>query len=180
MRNYLRIISIILAASFFGAVANISTADPASGFQNNMGPGMMGGYGTGYGMGSGMMGGYGSGYGMGPGMMGLGNYRALNLSADQKSKIAPIHKETRAKQWATMGKMMDAQERLQELYDVDKQDAEAINKQYKVIEDLRRQMVDTSVEAHNRINSILTKEQREQLEKSRGTGHGYGPMMRDW
>ena len=166
MRNYLRIISIILAASFFGAVANISTADPASGFQNNMGPGMMGGYG--------------SGYGMGPGMMGLGNYRALNLSADQKSKIAPIHKETRAKQWATMGKMMDAQERLQELYDVDKQDAEAINKQYKVIEDLRRQMVDTSVEAHNRINSILTKEQREQLEKSRGTGHGYGPMMRDW
>jgi len=166
MRNYLRIISIILAASFFGAVANISTADPASGFQNNMGPGMMGGYG--------------SGYGMGPGMMGLGNYRALNLSADQKSKIAPIHKETRAKQWATMGKMMDAQERLQELYDVDKQDAEAINKQYKVIEDLRRQMVDTSVEAHNRINSILTKEQREQLEKSRGTGHGYGTMMRDW
>jgi Spy/CpxP family protein refolding chaperone len=179
MKNYLRIISIILATSFFGAVANISSADPASGFQNNMGPGMMG-YGSGYGTGHGMMGGYGSGYGMGSGMMGLGNYRALNLSADQKSKITPIQKETRAKQWAAMGKMMDAQERLQELYDVDKQDADAINKQYKVIEDLRRQMVDTSVEAHNRINSILTKEQKEQLEKSREMGRGYGPMMRDW
>jgi hypothetical protein len=35
-----------------------------------MGPGMMGGYGVGYGMGPGMMGGYGGGYGMGPGMMG--------------------------------------------------------------------------------------------------------------
>ena len=35
-----------------------------------MGPGMMGGYGPGYGMGPGMMGGYGPGYGMGPGMMG--------------------------------------------------------------------------------------------------------------
>jgi Spy/CpxP family protein refolding chaperone len=168
MKNYLRIISIILAAAFFGAAANISAADPASGFQSSMGPGMMGGYGP--------------GYGMGPGMMGLGNYRALNLTADQKSKITPIFKETRAKQWAAMGKMMDAEERLQELYDVDKQDSDAINKQYKVIEDLRRQMVDTSVEAHNRVNSILTKEQKEQLEKSKswGPGHGYGPMMRDW
>ncbi len=35
-----------------------------------MGPGMMGGNGPGYGMGPGMMGGYGGGYGMGPGMMG--------------------------------------------------------------------------------------------------------------
>jgi Spy/CpxP family protein refolding chaperone len=179
MKNHLRMISIILAASFFGAVANISAADPASGFQSSMGPGMMG-YGSGYGTGHGMMGGYGPGYGMGSDMMGLGNYKALNLTPDQKSKITPIHKETRAKQWAAMGKMMDAQERLQELYDVDKQDAEAINKQYKVIEDLRRQMVDTSVDAHNRINSILTKEQKEQLEKSRGPGHGYGSMMRDW
>lgn len=34
-----------------------------------MHPGMMGGYGPGYGMGPGMMQGYGPGYGMGPGMM---------------------------------------------------------------------------------------------------------------
>jgi Spy/CpxP family protein refolding chaperone len=178
MKNYLRIISIILAASFFGAIANITAADPASGYQSSMGPGMMGGYGPGYGMDPGMMGGH--GYGMGPGMMGLGYYKALKLTPDQKSKITPIIKEARTKQWANMGKMMDAQERLQELYDVDKQDSEAINKQYKVIEDLRRQMVDNSVETHNRLNSILTKEQKEQLEKSRGPGHGYGPMMRDW
>ena len=123
-----------------------------------------------------MMGGYGPGYGMGPGMMGWGNYRGLNLSDDQKSKISQIRKEMRDKQWPLMGEMMDARDKLDDLYDADKQDAAAIDKQYKVVEDLRRQMVDNAVDAHNHINSILTKEQRE---KSR-EGRGYGPMMRGW
>jgi Spy/CpxP family protein refolding chaperone len=173
MKNYLRIFCIVAAASSFGAMANFSAAEPASDWQS-MGPGMMGGYGPGYGMGPGTMGGYGPGYGMGPGMMGWRNYRELNLSADQKSKISQIRQEMRTKQWAVMGEMMDAQDNLQDLYDVDKQDAAAINKQYKEIEDLRRRMVDNSVDAHNRINGILTKEQRE---KSRESGRGYGPMM---
>lgn len=180
MKNNLRVFCIVMAASLFGAMANLSAAEPASDWQNDMGPGMMGGYGPGYGMGpgmpGGMMGGYGPGYGMGSGMMGWGNYRGLNLSEDQKTKITQIQKEVRTKQWAVMGEMMDAQDKLQELYDADKQDATAINKQYKVIEDLRRQMVDNSVDAHNRINSILTKEQREKA-RERG-GRGYGPMMR--
>ena len=171
MKNHLRIFSIVMAASLFGAIANLSAAEPESDWQNSMGPGMMGGYGPG------MTGGYGPGYGMGTGMMGWRNYRGLDLSADQKSKITPIQKEMRSKQWALMGEIMDAQDKLQELYDADKQDSAAINKQYKVIEDLRRQMVDNSVEAHNRINSILTKEQRE---KFREQGRGYGPMMRGY
>ena len=178
MSRYLRIISIALAASLFGVMANLSAAEPPSGWQNGMGPGMMEGYGPGYGMGPGMMGGYGPGYGMGHDMMGWGNFRELNLSEDQKTKITQIRHEMRTKQWAVMGEMMDAQDKLQELYDADKQDLAAINKQYKVIESLRLQMVDNSVDAHNRINSILTKEQRE---KSRGWGgRGYGPMMRGW
>jgi Spy/CpxP family protein refolding chaperone len=187
MKNYLRIMSIVLAASFFGAMANISSADPSSGWPHHemmggygqgygMGQGMMGGYGYGYGMGPGMMGG--NGYGMGPGMMGMGNLRALNLNAEQKTKISQLRKEIRTKQWAVMGDMMDAQDKLQELLDADTQDAAAINKQYKAIEDLRRQMVENSVEAHNRINSILTKEQRE---KSREwEERSFGPMMHGW
>jgi Spy/CpxP family protein refolding chaperone len=174
MKNLTRILSIVIAVSLFGVMANLSAAEPPPDWQGNMGPGMMGGYGSGYGMGPGMMGGYGPGYGMGPGMMGWRNYRELNLSADQKSKITQIRQEMRTKQWALMGEMMDAQDSLQDLYDVDKQDAAAINKQYKEIEDLRRRMVDNSVDAHNRINSILTKEQRERLRES---GRGYGPMM---
>jgi len=176
MKNYLRVMSIILVASFFGAMANLSVADPSSGWPSSMGHEMMGGYGHGYGMGQGMMGGY--GYGAGPGMMGWGNFRALNLNAEQKTKIMQIRKEIRAKQWTIMGDMMDAQDKLQELLDADQQDASAINKQYKAIEDLRRQIVENSVEAHNRINSILTKEQRE---KSREwEERGYGPMMHGW
>lgn len=175
MKNHIRIFCIVIAASLFGGFANLSAAETGSDWQSGMGPGMMGGYGPGYGMGPGMMGGgYGPGYGMGPGMMGWRNYRDLNLSADQKAKITQIRQEMRTKQWALMGEMMDDQDNLQDLYDVDKQDAAAINKQYKEIEDLRRQMVDNAVDAHNRINNILTKEQRE---KSRESGRGYGPMM---
>jgi|ERR1039458_3005404 Spy/CpxP family protein refolding chaperone len=173
MRNQLRIFCIVLAASLFGFMANLSAAEPQSGWQNGMGPGMMGGYGPGYGMGPGMMNGYGPGYGMGPGMMGWGNFRGLNLSKDQEAKITQIRHEMRTKQWAVMGEMMDAQDKLQALYDADQQDSATINKQYKVIEDLRLQMVDNSVEAHNRINSILTKEQREKAQN--WGGRGYGP-----
>jgi Spy/CpxP family protein refolding chaperone len=186
MKNHTRIFGVVLAAALFGVAANLAVAEPSSDWQNNMGPGMMGGYGPGMGPGmmggygpgyGGMMGGYGPGYGMGPGMMGWGNYRDLNLSDDQKSKIGQIRKDMRAKQWPLMGEMMDARDKLQDLYDSDKQDAAAIDKQYKVVEDLRRQMVDNAVDTHNRINSILTKEQRE---KSREGGRGYGPMMRGW
>jgi Spy/CpxP family protein refolding chaperone len=176
MNNYLRILSIVMAALMLGVSANVAAADP----DWRMGPGMMGGYGPGYGMGPGMMGGYGmgpgmmGGYGHGYGMMGYGDFRGLNLNADQQTKIKEIRKSMRTKQFALMGEMMDAQDKLQDLYDADKQDAGAINKQYKAIEDLHRQMVDNAVEAHNRIDAILTKEQRERF---RERGRGYGPMM---
>lgn len=184
MKNYMRIFSVVMATLMLGVFANVAAADSD---WRGMGPGMMGGYGPGYGMGPGMMG----GYGMGPGMMGgygpgygmgmMGgrgwDYPDLNLNADQKAKITDIRKNMRTRQWALMGEMMDAQDKLQDLYDADKQDAAAINKQYKVIEDLRRQMVDNAVDAHNRIDAILTKEQRE---KFRNLDRGYGPMMRGY
>ncbi len=176
MKSYLRILSIVMAALALGVFANVAAADP----DWRMGPGMMGGYG----MGPGMMGGYGMapGFGMGPGMMGgyghgmmgYGDFRGMGLSADQQAKIKEIRKGMRTKQLALMGEMMDARDKLQDLYDADKQDAAAINKQYKAIEDLHRQMVDNAVDAHNRIDAILTKEQRE---KFRDWNRGYGPMM---
>lgn len=173
MKKYLSIFSVILVAMLCGAAANVAVADSDYGWDGR-GPGMMGGYGPGYGMGPGMMGG---GYGMGHGMMGYRDYRELSLSSEQRTKITQIRKATRAKQWALMDDMMDAQDALQDLYDADKQDSAAINKQYKVIEDLRRQMVDNSVDANNRVNAILTKEQREKL---RERGRWHGPMMRGY
>ncbi len=198
MKKQLSVFCIIIAAALLGFMPNLyaagSTADSQSGPGMTegygpgygMGHGMMGGHGHNCDMGSGMMGGYGSGYGMGYGgyasgygmgrMMGE-SLRGLGLSKEQSSKIINIRHEMRTKQWTLMGQMMDARDKLQELYDADKEDAAAINKQYKVIDDLRSQMVDNSVDAHNRINDILTKEQRE---KYREWGHGYGPMMQGY
>lgn len=58
----------LLVAGLGLAVAGSVQAQPY------YGPGMMGGYGPGWGMGPGMMRGYGPGYMMGPGMMGYGGY----------------------------------------------------------------------------------------------------------
>lgn len=186
MKTRMKMATIVLSALMLGTLSGAAAADPnwqgmgpgmmgGYGPGYGMGPGMMGGYGPGYGMGPGMMGGYGRGYGMGPGMMGYGSaYRDLNLSADQRAKITEIRRTMRTKHWGLMAQMMDAQDKLQDLYDDDKPDAAAINKQYKIMEDLRRQMVDSAVEARNRIDAILTKEQRE---KAREGGPGYGPMM---
>lgn len=168
MKNPLRIFSIVLLASLLSLMADLSVAEPSADCQGGYGMG----YGPGYGMGPGAMGGY--GHGMGPGMMGWDESRGLGLSDEQRSKIRKIHHELRGKQWALMGQMMDARDKLRDLYDAETQDAAAINKQYQAIDDLRKQMVDNSVDAHNRVNAILTKEQRE---KARDWGRGYGPMM---
>ncbi len=131
-----------------------------------MGPGMMGGYG-GYGMGPGMMGGYG-GYGMGPGMM--YGYRgnvagALNLTDDQREKIAKIQEGLSTKHWELMGKMQEQQFKLRELLASGKADDAAIGKAYKRIEELRQQMWTTGADAQKQMDAVLTKSQRDQLQR---------------
>lgn len=160
MKSKWQFVGAAVAVCIFGLAATSAPAQSGAGWQYGMSPGMMGGYGP--------------AFGMVPGMMGWEPYGELALSADQRSKIAHILREVRPKHWALMGQMMEAQYNLQELYAAEKQDSAAINKQYKDIEELRRQMVDSSVDAHNRINGVLTKEQREKL---REWGPGYGPMM---
>lgn len=153
-----------------------------------MGPGMMGGRG----MGPGMMGGYGMGPGMmgrgmmwddrddwddrymgrgmmGPGMMGGYGYGpALDLTEQQQAKIAQIQDDFRKKQWDLAAKMDAERTKLNEIYYSGKRDPATIDNQYKKIYDLRRQMVQLSLDAQNRMDSVLTKEQRERF-------RGYGP-----
>jgi len=130
------------------------------------GGGMMGG---GWGMGHGM-GGYGmgpgmGGYGMGPGMMGggygMGPQGLSDLTAEQRTQIAKIRDETRKKHWELMGKMMDEQARLQDLYDAPKRDADAIANAHKKLSELQRRMYEDAADAHKRMESVLTKEQQE-------------------
>ena len=149
-----------------------------SGMMGGYGSGMMGGYGPGMmgGYGSGMMGGYGPGMmgGYGPGMMGgapgygpprgYGNALSLlDLSSDQREKIAQIQESARERNWATMGELRAEAFKLRGLYRAEKPDPDAVAEQQKRIDELRRQLTKARVETHNQIQSVLTKEQREQL-----------------
>ena len=161
-----------------------------------MGPGMMGGHGMGpgmmggCGMGPGMMGGYGmgpgmmGGCGMSPGMMGSGAIGRLDLTADQRTKMTKIQDDLRKQHWALMGKMMDEQAKLRDLYGEEKLDAKKIGAVSDSIHALRKQMMESRIEAVNRMREALTKEQREQLNKWRqggggmmDPGAGHGSMM---
>ena len=130
------------------------------------GPGMMGSYDPGYGMGPGMMGGYGPDYGMGSGtMFGYGTRSDLNLSAEQRSKIAKIQNDVRRKHWEIMGKMQDEQALMNEQYYSDQRDDAALSKSYRRMSDLRQQMFDLSLSAQKQIDAVLTKEQRDKLKR---------------
>jgi Spy/CpxP family protein refolding chaperone len=121
-----------------------------------MGPGM-----GGYGMGPGMMGGYGMGHGMMGGGWGMGPQGLSDLTAEQRTQIAKIRDETRKKNWELMGKMMDEQARLRDLYDAPKRDSDAIANTHKKISELQRRMYEDAADAHKRMESVLTKEQQE-------------------
>jgi Spy/CpxP family protein refolding chaperone len=147
------------------AVAASAVADPPQGNfgpDYGMGPGMMGGYG----MGPGMMGGQGSGYGMGPGMMdGYASRADLNLTAEQRSKIAKIRNDVRRKHWDLMGKMQDEQAQMNEHYNSDQRDDAPLSKSYRDMSELRQQMFDLSLSARRQIDAVLTQEQRDKLKR---------------
>jgi Spy/CpxP family protein refolding chaperone len=132
------------------------------------GPGMMGMMGGGYGMGPGMMGG---GYGMGPGMMGGWAMGYLDLTDDQQSKIEKLGDEFRHKQWDLVGKMMDEQAKLRDLYGAATFDRNAIAGAYKRIGELRQQAIEARLDMLGKVEGMLTKEQRDRLRQEWGNGH---------
>lgn len=133
------------------------------------GPGMMGygmGQGMGPGMGPGMM-----GPGMGPAMMGGYDLGALlNLNAEQNKKVTQIQDELRKKHWELMGKMGDESAKLRDLYNADQRDPSAIGQEAQRIFDLKRQMMESAVDAQNRIEAVLTPEQKSQMRNYYGRG----------
>lgn len=136
---------------------------------DGMGPGMMGGgAGMGMGMGGGMGGGMGAGMdaGMGMGPHAWSRIPGMNLTDDQRMRINRIVDDTRKAHWATMGQIMDQRARLRDLYGAPRQDATAIDEVYKSIGKLRAVMYDTSVDAHKRMEAVLTKDQQTLLHKS--------------
>jgi Spy/CpxP family protein refolding chaperone len=138
-----------------------------------MGPGMMGGYGPG-GMGPGMMGGYGPGYGMGPGMMGgYGGYGGygVDLSPEQRAKIADMQQEFARKQWESMAKMHAEGGPMYQAFGPGAFDEKAARNAYQAMVEAQKQMFEASLQMRKKIDGVLTPEQREQMGRGwRGRG----------
>lgn len=139
-----------------------------SGMMGDCCPGMMGGYGHG------MMGGYGSGMMMESPRINM--VMSLDLSDEQRSKINKLSDELKHDNWATRGIIMDESAKLRDLYEADKRDPSAIGKQYQKIFDLQRKMIEATVTTQNRIEDLLTPDQRAQLK----TMHRNKPPMHDY
>jgi periplasmic protein CpxP/Spy len=133
-----------------------------------MGPGTMGGGGMGGGMGPGMMGGGGMAGG-GMGMGGMGALARLDLNDSQRSQVFKVQDELRRKNWDLLGKQQDEQATLRDAYLASgKRDRAAIVAAYKRIGELRVQRIENSLEAAEKIEGVLTQQQRDQLKR-------YGP-----
>jgi len=131
------------------------------------GHGHMGMMGGGYGMGSGM-----GMMDMGLGMMGGGALGMLDLSDEQRTKIEKIHVEERKQHLAVMGKMLDVQSKMRELYAADEPDPKKVGMVYGEMTKLQQQMLETHVQASNQMQALLTKEQREQFKQWHRGGWG--------
>ena len=113
----------------------------------------------------------------GMGMMGgTEAIQMLDLSDAQRSKVKKIRRSLRKKNWPLMGQMMDEMETLRELYAADTRDSAAIGKVYSKIFDLKRQMIEASIDAGNQMEQILNKKQREQMKRMRRGGMMGGGM----
>lgn len=156
---------IALVAVTAAGIATAQPQGPASGY----GPGNGRGPGTTWGYGPGAMGG-----GYGPGMMrGCGGVYsqggpdrmlvALNLTDDQRGKIAKIQEENRSKNWSVMGQMQSEMFKQRQMYFADKMDANAVAEQQRKVDDFRRQMLKSHIETRNEIDALLTPEQRQQF-----------------
>jgi Spy/CpxP family protein refolding chaperone len=159
-----------------------------------MGPGMMGGRGMmgGQGMGPGMMGGHGmmGGQGMGPGMMGgrgmmgghgmmgggmMGGYgpgalAALKLTPEQRAKMTEVQRDIERKHWGLMGSMRELGWKAQDAAGAAQFDEAAMRKNYEAMAAIRKEMFEAGLDARKRLESVLTKEQREQLRRATQAG----------
>jgi Spy/CpxP family protein refolding chaperone len=115
-----------------------------------------------------MGGGYGPGM-MGGGMMGTGALWHLDLTDAQRQQVLKIQDELRRKNWDLLGKQQDEQAKLRDAYLASgKRDRAAIVAAYKRIGELRVQRIENSLEAIEKIEGVLTQQQRDQLKR-------YGP-----
>jgi Spy/CpxP family protein refolding chaperone len=188
MTNLAKVTIAVLAALGIGSAALYAReASPPGDLLYAAGPGMMGEYGPGaggygpYGRGMmgrgggpGMMGGQGMMGGPGGGMMGMMGGPALadlDLTDAQRKQVLAIQDEVRKKNWTAMGVMHDEMAKMRDaLWAGSQRDRAAIAAANRRMADLRQQMLDNMLDAADRIEKILTPQQREALQKRWGPG----------
>ena len=130
-----------------------------------MGGGMQGqGMMHGQGMGRGMKG----GHGMGAGAMDGARWAALqklDLSDEQRGKLTAIRRDLQRRNHALMGSMHEVRWQAEDARKSADLDEAAARKSYDAGAAIRKQMFEARLDAHKRIQDVLTKEQREQLRK---------------
>ena len=116
-------------------------------------------------MGGGMMGGGGMGFGRA--------LWSLDLDAGQRKEVLKVQDELRRKNWEVAGKMQDEMAKLRDAYWAsEKLDRPATLAAYKRINELRQQRLQNSLDAVDKLDKILTAEQREQIKR-------WGPWWSD-
>jgi Spy/CpxP family protein refolding chaperone len=153
------------------------------------GPGM--GMGRGQGMGGGMgcdehcrMGGgmgmrhgrgMGRGPGMGPGGGMAGAFAKLDLTDDQREKLAAVHEKQQRKNVQARADLEIARLDLQALMKAEKPNTSTINTQIDKIAKMQGEMRKSQVGALLEARALLTPEQQKQLREARLHGKGMGP-----
>lgn len=132
-----------------------------------MGPGMMGGFGTGRGMGMpfGMMGQYGAGmYGMVPG-------RIPGLTPEQEQKLSRLQQESMERNSSLAQQFWAAQDKLNLLLMNEKRDWNAIRAASQHLFDIQRQQLDSNLDLQQKTDGLLTDSQRKEMARA---WRGYG------
>jgi len=147
------LIAAAAAAVVAGSAPAWSQGGPGTGWGPGYGYGMMG-----PGMNPGMM-----GFGMGP--WGWGN--VIDLTPEQRKKIAEIRQETARQNWQLMSKLHEQGGPMYQAYDSGEFDEQAARKAYDAMAQAHKQIFESSLDARKRIESVLTEEQKKQLRGGR-------------
>lgn len=111
-----------------------------------------------------VIGGYGQGYGpmYGPAMSIQGRYglHALNLSAEQRDRIAAIDTDLRARQQPLVTRMHEVM-----AADAEPFDEQADRAEFDQLAGLQKQMFENAVAAQRDIFSVLTPQQRDEVRR---------------
>lgn len=130
------------------------------------GRGMTGEAGSDYGWGMGSSQGMRGQYGFDGGEFGMMAFMPKNMTVEQAKKLAPLQSEAEKSQLNSQQLRRDLQSHLSSLYASDKRDWNAIRETGITLSNLQRKQMDTSIEIQQKIDGLLSDNQRQEMMRS--------------